>query len=234
MAVSSVVVTGEKLRKRKIRLKVTKIVLLVLCFLLVCAFLILGIIYKGGRFTVSLDPNFSLESGIVIYEALEDKRSQRKLFASELEFMDNISIDWLPTNIDTEAEGSHNGDNYIAYTFYIENQGVEMMDYWYQVIIDDVIKNVDEAVRIMIFRNGEKKVYAKINEGLNRPEEGTVPFYSDKYAVLENRVSFKPGDIDRFTIVIWLEGDDPECLDNIIGGEIKMHMEIIEEHIEQE
>ena len=148
--------------------------------------------------------------------------------------MDNISIDWLPTNIDTEAEGSHNGDNYIAYTFYIENQGVEVMDYWYQVIIDDVIKNVDEAVRIMIFRNGEKKVYAKINEGLNRPEEGTVPFYSDKYAVLENRVSFKPGDIDRFTIVIWLEGDDPECLDNIIGGEIKMHMEIIEEHIEQE
>ena len=234
MAVSSVVVTGEKLRKRKIRLKVTKIVLLVLCFLLVCAFLILGIIYKGGRFTVSLDPNFSLESGIVIYETLEDKRSQRKLFASELEFMDNISIDWLPTNIDTEAEGSHNGDNYIAYTFYIENQGVEVMDYWYQVIIDDVIKNVDEAVRVMIFLNDEKTVYAKKNSYTGMEEKDTKSFYADDEAVLENRKEFAPGNIDKFTVVIWLEGDDPECLDNIIGGEIKMHMEIIEEHIEQE
>ena len=39
-----------------------------------------------------------------------------------------------------------------------------------------------------------------------------------------------PGDIDKFTIVIWLEGDDPDCIDNILGGEIKMHMEIREEY----
>ena len=232
MAVSSVVVTGEKLRKRKIRLKVTKIVLLVLCFLLVCAFLILGIIYKGGRFTVSLDPNFSLESGIVIYETLEDKRSQRKLFASELEFMDNISIDWLPTNIDTEAEGSHNGDNYIAYTFYIENQGVEVMDYWYQVIIDDVIKNVDEAARIMIFINGESTVYAKGSSRDGTPEKDTEKFRDDKDGtiILKQRANLYPGEIDKITVVVWIEGDDPECIDALIGGELKMHMDITEEH----
>lgn len=148
--------------------------------------------------------------------------------------MDNISINWLPENINNEKDGSHNGDNYIAYTFYIENQGTDTIDYWYQIVIDDVIKNVDDAVRIMIYRNDDKKVYAKINEDLNKPEEGTIPFYSKKYAVLENRAEFKPQDIDKFTIVIWLEGDDPECLDNIIGGEIKMHMEIIEEHIDKE
>ena len=195
--------------------------------------LILSIVYKGGRFTVTLDPNFSLKSGIVIYETLEDKRSQRKLYASELEFMDNISVEWIPKNIASEAEGSHNGKNYIAYTFYIENQGTETLDYWYQIVIDDVIKNVDDAVRIMIYRNDEKTIYAKKNEDLNAPEKDTTPFYSKEYAVLENRKDFKPNDIDKYTIVIWLEGDDPECLDNIIGGEIKMHMEIIEEHIDQ-
>ena len=42
---------------------------------------------------------------------------------------------------------------------------------------------------------------------------------------------FKPLDIDRFTIVVWLEGDDPDCVNAIIGGEIKMHMNIREEHI---
>ena len=234
MAVSTVVMTGEKLIGRKKKLKITKIILLILFFILVSLFLILEIIYKGGRFTVTLDPNFSLKSKIVIYDDIEEKRVQRKLYASQLEFMDNISINWLPENINNEKDGSHNGDNYIAYTFYIENQGTDTIDYWYQIVIDDVIKNVDDAVRIMIYRNDDKKVYAKINEDLNKPEEGTIPFYSKKYAVLENRAEFKPQDIDKFTIVIWLEGDDPECLDNIIGGEIKMHMEIIEEHIDKE
>ena len=167
---STIIVTGDKLRKRKKRLKITKIVLLILLFLLISIFLILSIVYKGGRFTVTLDPNFSLKSGIVIYETLEDKRSQRKLYASELEFMDNISVEWIPKNIASEAEGSHNGKNYIAYTFYIENQGTETLDYWYQIVIDDVIKNVDDAVRIMIYRNDEKTIYAKKNEDLNAPE----------------------------------------------------------------
>ena len=40
----------------------------------------------------------------------------------------------------------------------------------------------------------------------------------------------QPGEIDKFTIVIFLEGDDPDCTDELIGGEMKMHMEIIEEH----
>ena len=34
-----------------------------------------------------------------------------------------------------------------------------------------------------------------------------------------------------FTIVIYLEGDDPDCIDSLIGGEMKMHMDITEEHI---
>jgi len=33
--------------------------------------------------------------------------------------------------------------------------------------------------------------------------------------------------------VVFVEGDDPDCLDEIIGGEMKMHMEITEEHIKQ-
>ena len=43
----------------------------------------------------------------------------------------------------------------------------------------------------------------------------------------------KSGDIDKFTIVIFLEGDDPDCTDELIGGEMKMHMDITEEHINE-
>jgi len=228
-----VIVTANKINKRKNFKKYLKIVMLSCFLLLVITFLILSIIYNGGKFTVTLDPNFALKTGIVIYENKEYKETKGRLYAQDMDFMDNISINWLPKDIDKEKDGSHNGQNYIAYTFYIENEGNEVQNYWYSVVIDDVIKNVDEAVRIMIFRNDEKAVYAKKNSYTKKAEEGTTEFYSDEYAVLEGRKDFKPGEIDKMTIVIWLEGDDPDCVDALIGGEIKLHMEIREEHIEQ-
>lgn len=221
-----VIVNAKKIKKRKKFFKITKISLACLLLFLIFIFIILNVIYKGGKFTVSLDKRLALDSKIVLYEDDDIKEEKRKLEARDLEFMDNISVDWLPQNIDNEANGSHNGENYIAYTFYIANNGEEIINYWYSVIIDDVIKNVDEAARVMVFLNGEKTVYAKKSSYTNEEEPGTKAFYSKDTAVLEQRKSFSPGSIDKFTIVIWLEGDDPECNDNILGGEIKMHMEI--------
>lgn len=223
-------VTADKIYKRKKGYSKLKIVLGIVFLILIFSFIILSLIYKGGRFTVTLDRNLDLDNNIVIYDDLETKEGKRKLEAKDLDFMDNISIDWIPSNINNESDGSHNGDNYIAYTFYVANQGNESIDYWYSIIIDDVIKNVDEAVRVMIFLNDEKTVYAKKNSYTGMEEKDTKSFYADDEAVLENRKGFAPGNIDKFTVVIWLEGDDPDCVDSILGGEIKMHMEIREEH----
>lgn len=228
-----IVVTAKKIYGRKKKYSNIKLILSITLIVLTLIFIILSVIYKGGRFTITLDKRLETESGIVMYEDNELKEKKRKLSASDLDFMDNISIDWIPQNIDNEKNGSHNGENYIAYTFYIENEGNETINYWYSVVIDDVIKNVDEATRVMIYLNGNKKVYAKINSYTNEPEEDTIAFYSKEEAVLEKRSDFKPGDIDKFTVVIWLEGDDPDCIDNILGGEIKMHLEIREEHKEE-
>ncbi len=227
-----VVVKASTIAKRKKRYQKTKLTISIVLLILIFSFIILSVIYKGGRFTITLDPRLSTDNRIVIYEDNEIKESKRKLVARDLDFMDNISIDWIPQNIDTEANGSHNGENYIAYTFYIENEGEETINYWYMVLIDDVIKNVDEAARVMIYKNGEKTVYAKTNSLTNEAEKDTKPFFSKDKAVVEQRKRFAPGDVDKYTIVIWLEGDDPDCTDNILGGEIKMHMEIREEYYE--
>ena len=106
--------------------------------------------------------------------------------------LDNISIDWIPKNIDEEGTGSHNGENYIAYTFYLENNGERTINYWYYILIDDVIKNVDEAVRVMIFLNGEKQVYAKINSATKMAEKDTIPFLEnkEKEVIIEQRKDF--------------------------------------------
>ena len=209
-------------------------ILVIMAIFLLIIYFILRIVYDTGRFTIVLDKAGDPMSGLVIYNSLEEKKSQQKLQAETIDFFTNISQSWLPENIDNEAEGSHNGTNYIAYTFYIENRSDYTMDYWYEVVLDDVIKNVDEALRVMVILNGEKTIYAKVNSTTKEPEKDTKAFYSDDKVAVECRKDFASGEIDKCTVVIWIEGNDPECLDDLIGGEIKMHMSILEDHIPQE
>ena len=232
-----VIVTADKVKKRKRFIRIVRRTLLILLLFLIILYIILKIIYSEGRFTVTLDSNRTLESGLAIYDSLNNAHGKRKLEATPIKFMDNISYKWIPEKVDTEADGSHNGQNYIAYSFYVENQGSRVLNYHYEVIIDDIIKNVDNAIRIRIYRNGEDVTYAKANGLDNKPEKGTVAFKdiknSDGTIILEKVANFKPNDLDRYTVLVWLEGDDPDCTDALIGGEIKMHMVITEEHIEQ-
>lgn len=225
---------SEKIKERDRRIKSVKLTLLVITLFLIIIYFILRIVYEAGDFTVSLDPNFARKSGLIMYEHMDEKEDKRILKATKVEFMDNISYKWLPEGIDGDQEGSHNGDNYLAYTFYLENKGSDVVNYWYEIDIDDVIKNVDKAIRVRVYLNGEETTYARANETTGDPEEGTKKFYSATEVLVEPRKRFKPGDIDKFTIVVYLEGDDPDCIDALIGGEIKMHMDIVEEHIKQD
>ena len=35
-----------------------------------------------------------------------------------------------------------------------------------------------------------------------------------------------PGEVVKFTVVLWIEGHDPDCLDQLIGGQLKAEMKI--------
>lgn len=225
--------SATKLRRKKIRQTVLKILLIAIVLFLVNLYIILGIMYKGENFTVTLDSEYGRESGLVIYEDPNDIKQRTYLKSEEISYFTDISVNWLPKDIDNEGNGSHNGKNYIAYTFYASNFGQETINYWATIEIDDVIKNVDEAIRVMVIKNGERVIYAKKNRATGENEKGTVPFYEDKIIMLEKTEDFKVDDTDKYTIVIWVEGDDPECTDELIGGEIKMHMRLTEEHLEK-
>lgn len=229
-----VIITADKIRNREKRRRFLKLSVFLLLLLLIIIYIVLKVTYSEGSFVVTLKDNDDLDAGLAIYESPYDRTAKRWLKAESLQFMDNISIKWLPDDIDSDAqEGSHNGDNYIAYTFYVENQSDDVFDYWYEMVLDDVIKDVDEAARIIIYLNGEKTIYAKGSSLTGDAEEGTEKFRedSDGTIILEQRTGLNPGDIDRITVVVFIEGDDPECVDALIGGEMKMHMNVTEEHI---
>jgi hypothetical protein len=228
---SEVEVKAQKIYKREVIKKITKIALLLLLIIISIIYLVLYVAYQSGRFTVSLDKNLSNQKNVYLSEQGNVKERTRHLTAETVDYMDNISINWLPENIDTESDGAHNGDNYIAYTFYVVNGGNESVHYWFEIDVDDSIKRVDEAIRIMIYRNGSPVVYAKKNEATGKAEPDTKMFVSDSIAVLEQRKNFKPKSKDKYTVVVWIEGDDPECKNDLLGGEIKMHIDITEEHL---
>lgn len=229
---NGVIVTAEKIDRRKKAFKIIKIAILIIFLLLLMIYLILSLVTNGGNFTVVLAPNLSKDNRITIYDTKDNFDFKRRLYAEGIDSMDNISIDWIPKDIDTEGDGSHNGENYIAYSFYVENRGETTVNYWEEIFIDDVIKNIDEAIRVMIIQNGERTVYAKVNSLTHEPEKGTEPFYSTDKVVVRERKGFNPGETDRYTVVIWLEGDDDECINSLIGGEIKLHMEITDELVD--
>ena len=218
---------GEKTKRLK------NILIIMLLFLIVIYF-VLRIAYETGRFTVVLDSSSDMKGALVMYANKDEKLTRRTLQADVLDFMTNISGDWIPENINDESDGGHNGENYIAYTFYIENMADETIHYWYRIYIDDIVRNVDEAIRVAVYLNGEKTVYAKANSRTSEPEKDTVAFKDEENVMLVQRRDFKSKDVDKFTVVIWVEGDDPDCIDDLIGGEMKMHMTITEEHIKQE
>lgn len=220
----------DRLKFRKRFIKALKIMFLLLLFVVVISYGAMRLIYNNGNFSITLDKNLYFEKGLIMYDDPEYKVYRQELLASSIDYFDNISYKWLPKDLH-EKEGNNNGKNYLSYTFYVENTGTDVSDYWYEVVIDDVVKNVDEAVRFRIYKNGEYIDYAKIGAN-GKPEKNTTAFLNDEVVALVHNEGIRPGQIDKYTVVMWLEGSDLECTDNLLGGEIKAHMEFNSEFTE--
>lgn len=233
MEKKEVVLSTQKVKKEKLVKRTFFIALSIIFILLLILYFVIGIIYNRSNFSITLDQNLYFDKGLIIYDDPTYKVYRTELFAESPEQFDNVSYSWLPNDLDELGGGSHNGRNYFAYTFYIENTGESVSDYWSEIVIEDVIRNVDDAVRIRIYRNGVEETYAKLSAS-GVPEPRTTPFV-DRNLVARNHVeNFGPGQVDRYTLVLWIEGSDLECTDNILGGEFKVYMDFKSEHIEEE
>ena len=228
---SKVKLSASKVKQEKKTNKIFRIVLILIILILLILYFVIGIIYNRGNFSITLDKDLYFESGLMIYDDPEYKVYRSELLAPAPDTFDSMSYKWLPDNLGEEKLGEHNGDNYLAYTFFIENTGDKEVNYTSRVVIEDVIKNVDEAVRIRVYKGNEYVTYAKLsNKG--DPEENTVPFLEDKLVMEEHVENFAPGDINKYTVVMWIEGTDPDCTDNILGGEFKAYMNFSSEDAE--
>lgn len=179
---------------------------------------------KMGNFTINLNRLELYRKGISIADNGNFDGATARLVANTVQDATNISIDDIPADVDG-VDGGHNGKNYMAYTYYVRNAGKEDLGYIASITLDSCAKGAEKAVRIAVYQNGERIVYAAPADD-GGTEDGCENFLSDKIVCQYENKDFLVGNVDRYTIVIWMEGDDPDCVDAIIGGSVQFSMSI--------
>ena len=148
-----------------------------------------------------------------------------RLNSNSIEQIRDMSGETLPDNID-QIEGDHNGENYIAYTFYLFNDGEKTLTYEYNLSIISTTNGVEKGVRVRLYEDGVPTTYARTKTDGSGPEEETIAFMGDSTIVRKQVSNFGPEAFTRFTIVIWIEGNDDDTANGITSGQFKVDMKI--------
>lgn len=216
---------AKKIADAKKRKKIYAIILGSLLLVLIVLYIVSMLLTQWGDLTITVG---DLRDGktIMLCESADFEDGVTvKLNGGSVAEVTNITKDWLPAGLDTEKDGQHNGENYLAYTFYLKNTGDKDLEYNTTMNVTGASKSADEAVRFQIYRNGEAQVYAKGKyNNRDQAEEDATAFVDDSTVFTTYNTPLKAGTVDKYTVVIWIEGNDPECLDPIRGGSVRSHM----------
>ena len=228
--------TADEVKRYRLWMRLLPIAIAIAILILIVGYVVSVLYMKFGAFTVAVNKFDNLDFALTLSESPNFAVKSSRLNAEIEEIVTNIDGATLPDYLDN-IDGEHNGDNYVAYTFYCRNEGKHTITYSYEMYIANMTQEIERACRIRLFVNGEMVDYAfPRTDGGEGPEPGTTAFLSATTVVKNEIQHFKPGDVTKYTVVIWLEGNDPECVDKIIGGVFKVDraMEVVRDETEQE
>ncbi len=217
--------TAFEIKKYRVMKKTIPIIITACAILLIIGYILSALYMKFGAFTVMINKS-DFDYALTLSSSSDFGSRTTRLNAQIDEKITNIDGRSLPEGLDN-VDGVHNGKNYIAYTFYCKNAGQNTVDYSYHLYIANMTLEIEKACRIRLYVDGEYVDYAyPRTDGVDGPEPNTTPFLSTTTVVKKTIQDFKPGDITKYTVIIWLEGNDPECVDRILGGQMKVDMEM--------
>ena len=214
-----------------------------------------------GYFTINMSRGMFRE-GFTLSETSGFEYPTTQLLAVPAEGVPCISIRQIPDTVD-DIDGEHN-ENYMAYTFYIRNEGESVVSFNWRLLLSAESQNCSEAAWCILFVDGEPRVYASPashggKQALPAYGDNTRGYLSVPVLMAENEhdqlrlvtqrgnVNFyrvvpdvfdggnvmaqgmhkdvKPDEIHKYTVVLWIEGDDPDCTDDLIGAYLGVRME---------
>ena len=262
---------GVSITRSLFRVHAAKQGVAIVVAILVVMYIMAAFYTESGEFVINIDrtmanDGFYLSNTTDFSERLVTLRGKAVINA------DNISVRDIDENV-MDIDGEHNGENYVAHTFYLINLTGKTTDYRYTLAIRAASQNADKAMWVMVAKNGVQQMYAMIGADgepevqysifdfpfesyaefaekqyqTASPEEAgldsdelldlsrferlnkvnklvTTPFSSDKVVCTGIREDIDHEEYDKYTVVMWYEGEDPECVDDIIGGWVELYM----------
>jgi len=229
--------TGKQIAALQQKIRITKWVLLALLLFVIILYLLFIFFSLDGEgekgdFTVAIDG--SSRNMISLSEKADFKDAAVILVGTSQHDMWHCTKEWIPEDIQEQSKGGAHSSvepSYLAYTFHLKNVSDETVKYTYDLdLIEEYVpkklKAID-AIRIMIIRNGEEVVWAdKPYEG----EEDIKRFLDDEEIIEQKGNTVKPGKTDKYTVIMWFEGNDPECVNDLFKSKLKFRMDFTVEN----
>lgn len=219
-------------------------------------FLTLGVIISGllslgfgvvtfyglstGSFVISMNEE-AVAKGIQLsdHPLFPEESATSRLYVDPKEESDEATYSYLEIAEAQANDGLYDDDDadYLAYSFYVRNNGLEMINLTYEINIVEVSKNLDEYIRIMILVEQvgaepfgyTQQMYMKPDETpknypIGMPE--AKHFLSDQYSrdpiISETIEKLQTQKVLKFTVFMWIEGYDTEP--NMERGSIRIDM----------
>ena len=125
--------TAKEAKRYVVLMRLLKILAIILIAIVAAAYAVSYFYDKYGSFTVKISKYDMINQGLTLSETPDYTTSNSRL---------NADILYDMTNID-KINGSHNGEGYIAYTFYLINSGKDTLSYDSEMTIENVTNGVD-------------------------------------------------------------------------------------------
>lgn len=228
MKMSSVMKVKKRMRRNRLyRLTFIASGILSLIFVLITFY---G--QNAGNFIMTVDHD-AYQRGIVLSKEDTFRDPQARLMTRAIDEAIDMNYSWLKIDEVKLATGNYIDPDfdYLAFTFHIKNNGSEIVDVGYHIRITEVYKDMDHAIRVLVIEEDVETVYKKPE----RFDAGTpvadhlsgikpINFLTETIVTRKKIQFFRPGDTRKFSVIIWIEGTDPDTTDEILGGLVKMQM----------
>ena len=198
---------------------------------------------QSGNFVVKVESGDASKS-IAITDSYEDRVYTNKLVANGITGMTNTTPRWFLEGDTSEEQniglkkitkelGNPEDESLTVYiyTFLIVNTGSNAVSINLQMTVSNVSNGVDDAIRVMTYNDDSEdiNIYQKADaietEYAYYPATPTL-FESDNIVYDEDVTVLPTTDPEnptyvKYSVIFWLEGQDPECTESIFNGTIK-------------
>jgi hypothetical protein len=224
-------------------------------------FLFAALANQKGNFSVTLSSEL-MDLDVELSTSEDFSAPKVRLLSDVLSEVNAYTIHDMPDNLD-EGSGSHNMDDVMVYTFWVKNSGTQSVDMSWYLVLNASTKNVDKATWLMVYDEdgmllyseetddgGREKIEGFTNQALYEQckepgqifqsvddgiyEVSPLPYQDNDIVTSADLPEFAPGEMRKYTVVIWVEGEDYDCDNSLVGGHAGYAFKFVTEGSEDE